>query len=180
MSAQPEMVDDAIVVRVSYDRALWRRAMSGWWQSVVPPSSFVRRALYWAGIWFVIGAFTLAVATAGLSPLVVLWVLSGAGLMVGVFGFLQRTRMEQFWDEIGRHWDRAGDTDMTFSSRGIELVDRVSTRSMGWDAVDAVKPVKGGTVIRSGISMIVIADETLPEGLSPEGFHDALAWWRLS
>ena len=178
MKANPEQSNDRIVVRVSYDRALWRRAMSGWWQSVVPPANFVRRAIFWAGVWFGIGVFALGISAAGLSPLVVLWGLSGAGLMVGVFGYLQRTRMEQFWDEIGRHWDRAGETEIAFGPEGIEVSDQVSHRSMGWQAVDAVKQVRGGTVMRSGISMIVIADSSLPSGITPDGFRSAIADWR--
>lgn len=180
MTATPAMDTDRILVRVSYERALWRRAMTGWWQSVVPPASFARRALFWAVVWFLIGIFSVAIAVAGRSPIVVLWGLCGAGLMAGVFGYLQRTRMEQFWDEIGRHWDRAGDTELIFGPDGIELADSVSRRSMGWQAVDAIRPVQGGTVIRSGISMIVVADHALPANLTADAFRLALTDWRQS
>ncbi len=178
MTAARGQASDQIIVHMTYDRALWRRAMTGWWQSVVPPVPFVRRALFWAGVWFVIGAFALAVTTAGLSPLVVLWGLCGAGLMVGVFGYLQRTRMEQFWDEIGRHWDRAGATRLTFGPDGMEIVDEVSNRAFGWAAIDAIGPVRAGTVFRSGIAMIVVADSALPVDLPPEKFRNRIAEWR--
>jgi len=179
MTAQASALStEPIVVRVAYERALWRRAMTGWWQSVVPPAPFARRAIFWAVVWFVIGVFAVAVTVVGLPPTVVLWGLCGAGLMIGVFGYLQRTRMEQFWDEIGRHWDRAGDTEMTFGPDGIELVDTVSRRAHGWQAVDAIKAVQGGTVIRSGISMIVVADAALP--MPPEVFRKTIAAWRQS
>ena len=168
--------DGRIVATVRYDRALWRRAMTGWWQSVVPPAPFVQRAVFWAVVWLCVGLFAGALGLAGLAPTLVLWCLAGAGLMVGVFAYLQRTRMSRFWDEIGRHWDRAGETEMAFGPDGIEMRDEVSRRSLGWDAVDAVRAVRGGTVIRSGSSMIVVPDAALD--MAGAEFRARVAGWR--
>ena len=64
MTATPAMDTDRILVCVSYERALWRRAMTGWWQSVVPPAPFARRALFWAIFCFLVGIFAAAIAVA--------------------------------------------------------------------------------------------------------------------
>ena len=169
---------DSLTVTFAYDRALWRRAMTGWWQSVVPPVPFVRRAIFWAVIWLLIGLGALAVSAAGLSMLHVAFALFGAGVMVAAFAYLQRTRMSRFWDEIGRHWDRAGETRVTFDVAGLVVEDHVSTRRLSWDAVDAMRTVRGGSVIRSGISMLVIPDRALPDGFSPKDFRDLVRGWR--
>ena len=152
------------------------QAMTGWWQSVVPPPPFAQRAVFWAGVWLGVALFTGGLAVAGLAPSLVLWGLAGAGLMVGVFGYLQRTRMGRFWDEIGRHWDRAGETRITFGPDGVEIADRVSHRRLDWDGIDAVRAVQGGTVIRSGISMIVVPDAALE--MEPPALRAQLAAWR--
>ena len=86
--------------------------------------------------------------------------------------------MNQFWDEIGLHWERAGNTEMSFSAEGVSIVDKVSERAMGWGAIDAIRPVQGGTVLRSGISMIVIVDQVLLNGLDPQAFRAQLDVWR--
>lgn len=106
MTSLPNSTADQITLRVTYERALWRRAMTGWWQSVVPPAPFAKRAMFWAGVWFVIGVFALAIAAVGLSPTVIIWGLSGAGLMIGVFGYLQSTQMDQFRTQIDA-WRRS-------------------------------------------------------------------------
>ena len=46
---------DEIRLTTSYNRPLFRRAMSAWWQSTVPPVPFVQRAVIWAVIWFGVG-----------------------------------------------------------------------------------------------------------------------------
>ena len=33
---------------VHYDRARWRSALTGWWQSVDPRAPFVKRVIFWA------------------------------------------------------------------------------------------------------------------------------------
>ena len=167
---------ESIAVEIAYDRALWRRAMTGWWQSVVPPAPFARRAFFWAGVWLAIAVFAGGLALAGLSPLLALWGLVGAGFMVGVFGFLQRTRMSRFWDEIGGHWQRAGVTRAVFGADGISLSDEVGQRRLDWRGIDAIRGVAGGTVIRSGISMIVVPDDALK--ISAPEFRAKLAEWR--
>ncbi len=176
MNVSPEIAAERIEVTFRYERELWRRAMTGWWQSVVTPTPFAQRAVFWAGVWLAIGLFAGGLAVAGLPPSLVLWGLAGAGLMVGVFGYLQRTRMGRFWDEIGRHWDRAGETRIAFGPDGLEIADQVSHRRLGWSGVDAIRAVQGGTVIRSGISMIVIPDSALDVGAT--GFRGQLAAWR--
>jgi len=180
MNMRPEVGTGQIVVRFGYKREIWRRAMTGWWQSVVPPAPLLRRSIFWAVIWFGVGLFSVALGAAGLSPSLVLWCLAGAGLMVGVFGFLQRTRMEQFWNEIGRHWDRAGETEATFGPSGIKVVDAVSHRHLGWSGIDAIRTVRGGTVFRSGISILVVPDSDLPHGLNAEEFRSRLKAWKTS
>ena len=167
-----------IAVTFAYDRKLWRRAMSGWWRSVVPPAPFMQRAIFWAVIWVTIGVFAGVIAVFGLTPYYVLAGLLGAAVLVAVFVYLQRTRMAQFWNVVGRHWDRAGETHAVFGPGGVTLSDAVSRRDLAWSAVDAVAPVRGATVLRSGISMIAIPDAALPAGLDAQAFRARLAAWR--
>ena len=169
---------DSVTVTIAYDRKLWRRAMTGWWQSVVPPAPFAQRAIFWAVVWLAIGLFAGAIALFGISPTYVLAGLIGAGLLIGVFAYLQRTRMSRFWDVIGGHWDRAGVTEATFSAEGVSLVDTVSRRTLAWDAIDALATVRGGTVLRSGISMTVVPDAALPQGMTPAAFREQLSRWK--
>lgn len=176
MNASQPIETNRIVVTFQYERALWRRAMTGWWQSVVPPQLFLQRAIFWACVWLGVALFAGLLGVAGLPPSLVLWVLGGAGLMVGVFGYLQRTRMGRFWNEIGRHWDGAGETRIVFGPEGLEVSDQVSQLRLNWGGVDAIKPVQGGTVIRSGISMIVVPDGSLD--MEPQEFREQLAAWR--
>ena len=176
MNGLASIETDQIIVTCRYDRALWRRAMTGWWQSVVPPQLFVQRAIFWACVWFGVAVFAGFLGVAGLPPSLVLWILAGAGLMVAVFGYLQRTRMGRFWDEIGRHWDRAGETRIVFGPDGVEITDQVSHRRLDWDGIDAVRAVQGGTVLRSGISMIVVPDTALE--ISPQELRACLEVWR--
>ncbi|MCG6884403.1 MAG: hypothetical protein LJE62_11685 [Silicimonas sp.] len=171
---------DVIVLTIRYDRALWRRAMTGWWQSVVPPAPFVQRAIFWAVIWAAIGVLTMVLYALGIAPGYVAAGLIGAGFLIGVFGYLQRTRMGRFWDVIGAHWDRAGETEAVFGPEGVTLSDDVSRKEMSWAAIDAVKGARGVTVIRSGISMIAVPDAALPEGLTPGAFRDRLRAWRAA
>ena len=175
---EDQVSDDAIIVSYRYDRALSRRAMSAWWQSVVPPEPFLKRAIVWAVIWFGILGIALAVAAFGLTPWFVGAGLIGAGVMIATFTYLQRTRMSRFWDELGRHWDQAGETEVRLDAGGLLIRDNVSQRTLTWVAVDAVKAVRGGTVFRSGISMLVIPDVALPNGLKPTKFRDQIAAWR--
>lgn len=167
-----------ITVIMDYDRTLWRRAMTAWWQSVVPPAPFVRRAVFWAVVWALIGLLAMLIAAAGLTPWYVFAGLIGAGFLIGVFGYLQRTRMERFWDVIGAHWDRAGETEATFGPTGVNLTNRVERREMDWSAIDAIKGARGVTVLRSGISMIAIPDSALPGGMSGKAFRSRIAGWR--
>jgi len=169
---------DAIIVTVTYERALWRTAMTGWWQSVVPPAPFVQRAIFWAVVWFAIGALTLGLSAAGIGPEFVFAGLIGAAFLIGVFGYLQRTRMSRFWDVIGSHWDKAGTTHASFDATGVELRDAVSTRQMSWAAIDAIKAKPGLTVLRSGISMTVVPDKALPAGMTGKAFRAQLDLWR--
>ncbi len=168
----------AIRVTIAYDRRLWRRAMTGWWQSVVPPVPFVKRALFWAIVWFLVGISAVAVAAAGYSLFYIGAGLAGAALMLAGFAYLQNTRMGRFWDVIGTHWDRAGETEAVFDPTGVTLTDAVSRRDLRWAAIDAVRGQRGVTVLRSGISMIAVPDSTLPEGLTPPAFRAQLAAWR--
>ena len=175
---EDQVSDDAIVVTFAYNRALSRRAMSGWWQSVVPPEPFLKRAIKWAVIWFVILGISLLVAAFGLTAWFVGAGLIGAAVMVCAFTYLQKTRMSRFWDELGRHWDHAGETEVRLDASGLAIRDNVSQRTLTWAAVDAVKAVRGGTVSRSGISMLVIPDAALPEGMKPNEFRAQIADWR--
>lgn len=172
--------EQAIAVTIAYDRAMWRRAMTGWWQSVVPPAPFLKRAIFWAIVWGLIGLLAMLLTAVGLTPYYVFAGLIGASFLVGVFGYLQRTRMDRFWDVIGSHWDRAGETRAVFGPDGISLRDDVSLREMSWQAVDAIKGQRGVTVIRSGISMIAIPDADLPAGMTGRVFRDRLEAWRRS
>lgn len=170
--------DQTIRLNVAYDRTLWRRAITGWWQSVVPPAPFVKRAIFWAVVWGLIGLLTALITAIGLTPFYVFAGLIGAAFLVGVFGYLQRTRMDRFWDVIGSHWDKAGETEVIFSPDGIRLTNAVARHDLSWAAVDAVKGQRGVTVIRSGISMIAVPDTALPPGLAGKDFRDRLEEWR--
>ncbi len=169
---------EPISLTFTYDRKLWRRAMTGWWRSVVPPTPFLQRAIFWAVIWLAIAVLAGTISHFGLSPTFVVAGLLGAGLLVAVFAYLQRTRMSRFWDVVGTHWDRVGATKATFTAEGVTLTDTVSRRELGWPAVDAVAAVRGGTVLRSGISMTVVPDTALPNDLTPAAFRAQLADWR--
>lgn len=170
--------DQAIVVTIAYDRAMWRRAMTGWWQSVVPPAPFLKRAIFWAVVWGLIGLLAMILSAVGLTPYYVFAGLIGAAFLVGVFGYLQRTRMDRFWDVIGTHWNKAGETEAFFGPDGIALRDRVSRREMSWQAVDAIKGQRGVTVIRSGISIIAVPDRDLPGDVTGKAFRERLETWR--
>ena len=169
---------EPLTVTISYDRALWRRGMTGWWQSVVPPAPFGQRAIFWAVVWVGIGVLAGAVTIFGFTPGYVGAGLIGAGLLVGAFAYLQRTRMSQFWDVIGGHLDKAGVTQATFSPYGVTLVDNVSRRELSWPAIDAVASVRDGTVLRSGISMTIVPDDVLPNGLTAAEFRKQINTWR--
>lgn len=170
--------NDTIRVMISYDRALWRRAMTGWWQSVVPPAPFLSRAIFWAVVWALIGFLAMVITAAGLTPYYVLAGLIGAAFLIGVFGYLQRTRMERFWDVVGSHWDKAGDGEAVFGPEGVVITDAVSRREYDWKAVDALKGVRGATVIRSGFSMVAVPDAALPDGVTGKAFRARLDGWR--
>jgi hypothetical protein len=152
--------------------------MTGWWQSVVPPAPFLKRAIFWAVVWGLIGVLAMVITAAGLTPYYVFAGLIGAAFLIGVFGYLQRTRMDRFWDEIGTHWDRAGATEASFGPDGIILSDQVSRRALFWSGVDAISGQRGVTVIRSGISMIAIPDGDLPDGMTGKAFRARLDEWR--
>lgn len=169
---------ESITLTFTYDRPLWRRAMTGWWRSVVPPEPFVKRAIFWAVVWFLIGALTLALSALDIAPSYVAAGLIGAAFLIGVFGYLQRTRMSRFWDVVGTHWDKAGETTAVFSAKGVTLTDNVSRRQLRWAAIDAVKGMRGVTVLRTGIGMIAVPDVALPEGMKPVDFRSKLADWR--
>lgn len=170
--------DEAIRLTITYDRSLWRSAMTAWWQSVVPPAPFVQRAIFWAVVWIGIGVLTMALYAFGIGPGFVFAGLIGAAFLIGIFGYLQRTRMDRFWDEVGRHWLSAGATEATFGPGGISLTDQVSQRDLTWPAVDAIAGRKGVTVIRSGISMIAVPDAELPRGMTAKDFRQRLDLWR--
>lgn len=169
---------DPLTVTFTYDRRLWRRAMTGWWQSVIPPAPFMQRATFWAVVWLALAVLAGAMSHFGLNPTYVLAGLLGAGWLVANFAYLQRTRMSRFWDVVGTHWDRAGETRAEFGPNGVILTDTVSRRELAWNAIDAVASVRGGTVLRSGISMTVIPDAALPDTLKPTDFRAQLAAWR--
>ncbi|MCV6591486.1 MAG: hypothetical protein OIF48_00930 [Silicimonas sp.] len=169
---------DQITLTYAYDRKLWRRAMTGWWQSVVPPVPFVQRAIFWAVVWIGIAVLAGAVRFFGLTPGHVGTGLLGAGLLIAVFAYLQRTRMGRFWDVIGTHWQVAGRMRAEFDAEGVRISDDISTRAIHWGGIDAVARVRGATVLRSGISMDVIPDTALPEGLDLAQFRRQIADWR--
>jgi len=171
---------ESITLTIAYDRALWRRGMTGWWQSVVPPAPFTKRAIFWAGVWFAIGALTLVLSVLEIAPSFVFAGLIGAGFLIGIFGYLQRTRMERFWDVVGTHWDKAGQTEAVFNASGVRLTDAVSSRELSWAAVDAVKGQNGVTILRSGISMIAVPDQDLPDDMTAEEFRARLDAWRTA
>ena len=171
-------MDQTVSLSFGYDRNLWRRAMTGWWRSVVPSAPFAQRVIFWAIVWFGIALLAGAITMFGLTPAYVLAGLVGAGCLVAVFAYLQRTRMSRFWDVVGQHWDRAGHTEAIFGPEGVMLQDDVSSRQLSWQAIDAIAIVRGGTVLRSGISMTVIPDEVLPEGLDAKTFRSRISAWR--
>ena len=48
-------MSDPISLTITYERGLWRQAMTGWWRSVIPPEPFIKRAVIWAVIWGGVG-----------------------------------------------------------------------------------------------------------------------------
>ena len=169
---------ETITLRIDYDRKLWRRAMSGWWRSVVPPAPFVQRAIFWAVVWVLIALLAAGISAIGLTPYYVFAGLIGAAFLIGVFGFLQRTRMSKFWDVVGTHWDKAGTTEAVFSTGGITMIDNVSHREFSWTAIDAVQGQRGVTAIRTGFAMIAVPDSDLPAGMTGKAFRAKIAEWR--
>lgn len=61
-------MSDPVSLAFSYDRKLWRRAMTGWWRSVVPNAPFVQRAIFWAIVWAGIALLAGAITVFGLTP----------------------------------------------------------------------------------------------------------------
>lgn len=171
-------MSETLTVSFPYDRALMRRAMTAWWQSVVPPNSFVSRAVSWSVAWFGVLLVALILGAYGISPSHVVAGLVGSAVPVLAFAYLQRTRMGRFWDIVGLHWEAAGVTTATFGPDGIDIADDVSRKHLDWTAVDAVCAARGGTVIRSGISMLAVPDDCLPEDLDPGAFRRRLGAWR--
>ena len=169
---------ETITLRIDYDRKLWRRAMSGWWRGVVPSAPFLQRAIFWAVVWVLIALLAAGITALGLTPYYVLAGLIGAAFLVGVFGYLQRTRMSRFWDVVGTHWDKAGTTEAVFGPDGISMTDAVSRREFSWSAIDAVNAQRGVTVFRTGFSMIAVPDIVLPDGMTGKAFRAQLAAWR--
>ena len=138
----------------------------GWWRSAMPPAPFFRRVLSWVVIWFgllaVHGAGGRAGDGAGLFRR---RRLAGVAVLLVVFVILQRLRMRQFVRAIGGHWAAAGETQAVFGPTGVVIRTTRSAAPNGrWPAVDAVAAVIGGTVLRSGVTMISIPDRALPRG----------------
>lgn len=167
-----------IEMRVSYDRELWRRGMRGWWRSVVPPEPFAKRVVFWAVVWLLVFGAAMLMPVLGLSPWYVAAALIGAGIIVAAVAYLQRSRMGAFWDEIERHWQRTGEMRLILDEAGVLVRDAAEHRTLGWAGVDAVYPVEGGHVLRSGISMIIIPDKALPDGITPEMLTRRIGGWR--
>ena len=170
--------NDRIVLTIAYDRTFWRRAMKGWWQNVASPAPFVKRAIFWAFVWFGIGALALLPSVLNVAPSYVAAGMIGAAFLIGIFGYLQRMGIERFWDVVDAHWSKAGATEAVFGPDGMTLTDAVPRREFDWDAIDAVKGLRGVTVIRSGISMIAVPDGALPAGKTGKDFRAQLGAWR--
>ncbi len=171
-------MSDPITVRFSFDRRLFPRALMGWWQSAVPRPSFINRVIVWALVWGGLLMVTLALGALGIAPVFVGAGVIGAGILVVGFVILQRLRMRRFVAEIGSHWDRAGETEATFSADGVIFRDTIMRSQLDWSAIDAIVGFRGGTVLRFGISMVAIPDRALPEGLRPRAFRQRLDDWR--
>ena len=169
---------DVIELRYRFDTKLLPAAMSGWWRSAVPPQKFVHRAVFWAVVWLGLLVLAGAIGQFGLSPVLVIAGILGAGVMVAAFAYLQRTRMRQFYRIVGAHWDNTGEIAVRFDAQGVEMRDDVSERRYAWAAIDAVQKAKGATVLRTGMSMIAIPDAAMPQGLSTSDFRARLNGWR--
>ncbi len=172
-------MSDPITVRFTFDRRLFPRALTGWWQSAVPRPHFINRVIAWALVWGGLLMVTLILGALGIAPAFVGAGVIGAGVLVLGFVILQRLRMRRFVAEIGSHWDRAGETQATFSADGVTFRDTVMLSQLDWAAIVAIVAVRGGTVLRSGVSMVAIPDRALPEGLRPRAFRERLDAWRL-
>ena len=168
-----------IRLTTGFDRRHFRRALMGWWQSAVPNASFTSRAVRWAVIWGGLVVVTVVFGYLGIEPVFVLAGMVGAGVLVLAFAVLQRTRMGRFTDRIARHWDAAGEAEVVFDEAGLVMEDAVSRLELRWEGVEAVRAMRGGTVIRSGMRMIWIPDADLPRGLKPKAFRAAIRTWRM-
>jgi hypothetical protein len=170
--------DDELVLTFAFEPWLLRRSLTGWWRSAVPAPAFLTRAFRWAIGWGLLLVATLILGALGIAPVFVAAGLIGCAVLVLGFVVLQRTRMGAFVAEIGRHWDRAGPTEARLGPSGLLLTDRVSRCELGWAAIDAVVPVRGATVMRTGIGMISIPDSALPPGLSPSALRERIERWQ--
>lgn len=172
-------MSEPIRLTTGFDRRNFRRALMGWWQSAVPNATFVSRVVRWALAWGALAVATVVLGYAGIEPVFVLAGMIGAGLLVLAFVFLQRTRMGRFTDRIARHWDAAGEAEVVFDRAGLVMEDAVSRLELQWAGVEAVRAMRGGTVIRSGMRMIWIPDTDLPGGLKPKAFRARIREWRI-
>jgi len=169
-------VSERIELTFGFERRLFRRALMAFWFSAVPRASAWWRIAFWTLAWFGIAIIILAGSALDL-PWAFIWllVLLGFGIVILI---LQRTRMARFYNTLAAHWTRTGDMAATFDETGMAITQKGVEMRFDWAAVDAVVRTRGGTVFRTGMTMITVPDAALPKGMTAEAFRARIAQWR--
>ena len=105
-------------------------------------------------------------------------------VVLGAFAYLIFTVVYGFL--VGRHnWalqraarEKSRPFTFRFGPEGFEIDARNSRTDYGWDAIDEVAALTGGTGVRVGVFVYPVADADLPEGMSSEDFRAQLDEWR--
>ena len=167
-------------IELSWEPApeLLPRAMLGFWRDIVPPPNFVAQVIRWAVVWFLVGGVALLLSAFGQPPAFALAGVAGAAVVMLGFAVLSRVRMRRFHEALGAHWQEAGRTKAWFDATGVRVMDGVGETRLDWRGVDGIAAIRGGTLLRAGISLVVVPDGALPDGLAPAEFRARLEGWR--
>ena len=170
-------MSEAIPLQYRADAALVLRAMAG------GPEARAGQRL-WAFVGFGVGAVVSALAFAsaavwGLDPAGMMLFLLGFALCVVVWWIVGAQRRRALSALLAEFAGREGEVRGVAAPGGLELRSGLVETRFGWDAVDEIYPVAGGTALRLGAAVIAVPDGGLPEGMAPEAFRTALAEWRI-
>ena len=153
-------------------------ATVGFWHDVVPPATFVRQVSGWALVWFAVGGVAILLSALGYPPILALGGVVGAGVVMVALAVITNYRLRRFQNSLRGHWQDAGRTTARFDAMGVHVADGVSETKLVWQGIDGISAIRGGTLVRAGISIVVVPDGALPQDLTPEAFRDRLEGWR--